>query len=46
MRFEQITSNILNLTYGKNIDLSIYERNLSENSKLRMRQLALVLSKR
>lgn len=44
--FDQLHSNILNLTYGKDIDLSIYEQSLSEDGKLKIRQMAQELATR
>lgn len=44
--FEQMHSNILNLTYDRDMDLSSYEQYLSEDGKLKIRQMALELAKR
>lgn len=44
--FEQLHSNVLNLTYDKDIDLSRYEHYLSEDGKLKIRQMAKELATR
>lgn len=44
--FDQMNSDILNLAYNKDIDLSLYEQYLSEDGRLKIRQIAQELSKR
>ena len=46
IQFDQLHSDILTLAYAKDIDFSLSEQRLSENGKLKIRQMAEELAAR